>query len=105
MGMFDWVHYNEHEDFQTKSLDNGLCIYRIEDGILWKEQAEHFWVDNDSPYGGYLDKRNPHWVPQYQYSGEIYFYRNTDKTYKVWEEYTAFVIDGNIIKVVESVEE
>jgi hypothetical protein len=98
MGMFDYLTYND-KHYQTKSLDNGLCNYKIENGILYKEQAEYVWVDDESRFGGYLDKRNPHWVKS-TYSGEIEFYRNLDKTYKTWEELIAFVIEGTIIKVV-----
>ena len=100
MGLFDWVHYGDHKDYQTKSLDNSMCQYEIRDGILFKEQAEYVWIENDSRFGGYLEKKNAHWVPQYQFSGEVYFYRNIDKTYKVWDEYTAFFIDGKLVKIV-----
>lgn len=102
MGMFDWVRYGEHEDYQTKGLVCGLCNYKIEDGVLWKEEAEYTWVDDDSRFGGYLDKQNSRWVAQYQYSGEVNFYRNLDRTYKLWEEFNAFFIDGKLVKIVRS---
>jgi len=99
MGMFDYINYGEHS-YQTKSMHNEMCQYKIEDGVLWKEQALYDWIENDSRFGGYLEKKSAEWIPQYQFSGEIYFYRNTDKTYKVWEEHTAFFINGKIVKLV-----
>lgn len=102
MGMFDWVTYQGREDFQTKDLDNTLSQYEFRDGILFRLQVDSEWIDDpEHRFGGYIKETNPRWVAQYQYSGSVFFYRNTDKTYKVWEEYTAFIIDGKVIKIVD----
>lgn len=100
MGLFDYVRYGEHDDFQTKSFHNEMACYEIRDGVLYKEQAVYDWIENGSRFGGYLEKTSKGWIPQHQFSGEVYFYRSVDKTYKVWDEYTAFFIDGKLVKIV-----
>lgn len=104
MGMFDYVTYGDRT-YQTKSLHNEMANYQIEDGVLLKEQAKYEWRESGSIFGGMLEKVSSQWVPQHQYSGQIEFYRHLDKTYKVWEELIAFVIDGKIVKVVNKLEQ
>lgn len=101
MGMFDYIQYKDNH-YQTKSLDNRLCNYKLEDGYLWKDQAEQVWVEDNSRFGGYLEKRGTKWVKQVTFSGTIEFHRNLDKTYKTWEENAAIILDGAIMQLVEN---
>jgi hypothetical protein len=91
MGMFDYITYKDHQ-YQTKCTPaQGLDNYQIrDDGTLWYEKYQADWIENDSIFGGYLEKKNEEWVFCSDFTGEIRFYRHLDKTYKNWEEFSSY---------------
>ena len=96
MGMFDYITYNGHK-YQTKdtaaqSIDN----YRILDNQLWYEEYDSEWVNAETRFGGYIEKKNPRWVICENFTGEVVFYRHLDKEYKVWETYSAYFHKGQL---------
>lgn len=98
MGMFDYINYSGY-NYQTKSLENCLDKYKIEDGMLWIEESDSEWIENDSLFGGYFKHSNERWVVKDSFSGGVYFYRHLDKTYKVWEEYNAVFVNGKLVSI------
>ena len=105
MGLFDTIRFRGHEyqskDTPKQTLDN----YEIrEDGTLWTEDYDAEWIsDADHFLGGYLNSHNHRWVQVENYTGEIRFYRNLDKEYKVWEEFSAYFVRGHL-KHLESID-
>jgi len=102
MGMFDHIRYKGHE-YQTKDTpEQWLANYEIrEDGTLWLEECDSEWVkDEDHFLGAYIKESNHRWVQQDRFIGEIRFYRNLDKEYKVWEEFSTYFIDGQMKHIV-----
>lgn len=105
MGMFDYLHYKGH-DYQSKDTPNQwMANYEIrEDGTLWVEESDGEWIkDENSLLGGYIKESNHRWVQVENYTGEIRFYRHLDKEYKVWEEFSAYFIKGQL-KHLESID-
>ena len=52
-------------------------------------------------FGGYMEKFNEKWEKCQKFTGEIRFYRHLDKEYKIWEEFSAFFVNGEIKKLVK----
>ena len=102
MGMFDQLFYKGIE-YQTKDTPNqSLDNYKIEDGKLFVEEYDAEWVDEeDDMFGGYCRHSNERWVHCHKFDGNITFYRNLDKTYKVWETYSALFMDGILLRIKE----
>ena len=102
MGMFDYIRFDGYE-YQTKDTPNQLLDnYEIKDGFLYEEQYVSEWIDDEnSLFKGYLIKKNEKWVKNENFTGEIRFYRNLDKEYKVWEEFSSFFIKGKMEKLVK----
>jgi hypothetical protein len=68
-----------------------------EDGTLWVEESDGEWIkDENSLLGGYIKESNHRWVQVENYTGEIRFYRHLDKEYKVWEEFSAYFVQGQL---------
>ena len=64
----------ETQEFQTKSLDNGLKTFFITaDGELHEERHDREWVKDDSHSGGGYFKTNHSWREPRDYHGEIVF--------------------------------
>jgi hypothetical protein len=98
MGMFDYLNFRGN-DYQSKDTPNQwMANYEIrEDGTLWVEESDGEWIkDENSLLGGYIKESNHRWVQVEKYTGEIRFYRHLDKEYKVWEEFSAYFIDGQL---------
>ena len=98
MGMFDYLRYKGH-DYQSKDTPNQLMDkYELkEDGTLWVEEYDAEWVeDKDALFGAYLKQSNHRWAQVENYTGEIRFYRHLDKEYKVWEEFSAYFVQGQL---------
>ena len=98
MGMFDYLHYKGH-DYQSKDTPNQLMDkYELkENGTLWVEESDGEWIkDENSLLGGYIKESNHRWVQVEKYTGEIRFYRHLDKEYKVWEEFSAYFVQGQL---------
>ena len=98
MGMFDYLHYKGH-DYQSKDTPNQLMDkYELkEDGTLWVEEYDVEWVkDETALFGAYMKQSNHRWVQVEKYTGEIRFYRHLDKEYKVWEEFSAYFVQGQL---------
>ena len=74
MGELSEIKWNEFE-FQTKSLNNTLDRYTIEDdGQIYKEQTKQNWVDDEEhPNTGYIEIVEDGIEKSY-FSGEIIFY-------------------------------
>jgi hypothetical protein len=98
MGMFDYLNFKGH-DYQSKDTPNQwMANYEIrEDGTLWVEESDGEWIkDENSLLGGYIKESNHRWVQVENYTGEIRFYRHLDKEYKVWEEFSAYFVQGQL---------
>lgn len=98
MGMFDNIRYKEN-NYQTKDTPNQfLDNYEIrDDGTLWVEDYDAVWQEDDnSLFGGYIEKFNVQWIPLQDFTGEIRFYRNIDEEYKKWEEFSSYFIKGQL---------
>ena len=98
MGMFDYLNFRGN-DYQSKDTPNQwMANYEIrEDGTLWVEESDGEWIkDENSLLGGYIKESNHRWVQVENYTGEIRFYRHLDKEYKVWEEFSAYFINGQL---------
>ena len=98
MGMFDYLRYKGH-DYQSKDTPNQLMDkYELkEDGTLWVEEYDAEWVeDKEALFGAYMKQSNHRWAQVENYTGEIRFYRNLDKEYKVWEEFSAYFVQGQL---------
>lgn len=105
MGMFDYIKYRGDE-YQTKDTPRQLMDnYEIRDDILWYENYDGDWMeDDDTLFGGYLEKKNVRWEPLMYFDGQIRFYRagaNRD----TWIEYKALFMNGRIIKFTEVTDE
>lgn len=102
MGMFDYIKYKD-DQYQTKDTPvQALDQYEIrDDGTLWYEDYESNWLeDNQSMFGGYIEKKNKKWVLQEKFTGEIRFYRST-KDKKEWIEYSAYFVNGKALHIQE----
>lgn len=98
MGMFDYLNFRGN-DYQSKDTPNQwMANYEIrEDGTLWVEESDGEWIkDENSLLGGYIKESNHRWVQVENYTGEIRFYRHLDKEYKVWEEFSAYFVQGQL---------
>jgi hypothetical protein len=98
MGMFDYLNFRGN-DYQSKDTPNQwMANYEIrEDGTLWVEESDGEWIkDENSLLGGYIKESNHRWVQVEKYTGEIRFYRHLDKEYKVWEEFSAYFVQGQL---------
>ena len=98
MGMFDYLNFRGN-DYQSKDTPNQwMANYAIrEDGTLWVEESDGEWIkDENSLLGGYIKESNHRWVQVENYTGEIRFYRHLDKEYKVWEEFSAYFVQGQL---------
>lgn len=103
MGMFDYVRYKGKE-YQSKTTPNQFMDdYEIrDDGTLWVEEYDSDWVeDNDAPFGGYITKINKRDRFVFEFIGEIRFYRDIDAKKDIWEEYSAYFINGQMKHIVE----
>lgn len=102
MGMFDYIRF-DGEEYQTKDTPNQLLDnYEIKDGFLYEETYDAEWVDDGSYlFGGFLDKKNKKWEKCENFTGEIRFYRHLDKEYKIWEEFSAFFVKGEMKKLIK----
>ena len=106
MGMFDQLFYKDLE-YQTKDTpDQALSNYKIEADqdsgheYLWLEKYDSEWIKDESHiFGMYAQQSNHHWVRCDDFDGHIVFYRNTDRTYKKWNQYSALFMDGRMIKL------
>jgi len=106
MGMFDQLYYNDHE-YQTKDTpDQALSNYKIEhdqdDGhqYLWLQEYDVEWIkDENHIFGGYEEQSNHRWVKCDDFTGDIVFYREVDKTYTKWHQYTASFINGKMTEI------
>ena len=104
--MFDQLYYKDVE-YQTKDTpDQALSNYKIEADqdsgheYLWLEHYDSEWIgDEDHIFGMYEQQSNHHWVRCDDFDGSIVFYRNVDKTYKKWNQYSALFMDGRVIKL------
>ena len=105
MGMFDYITYKD-ERYQTRDTPNqSLENYTIrEDDTLWVEEYDSEWIDDEGLFGGSIKQSNHRWAPCSDFDGNIRFYRNLDKEYKHWLEYTALFMDGKMLKIKEKVE-
>lgn len=98
MGMFDYLNFRGN-NYQSKDTPNQwMANYEIrEDGTLWVEESDGEWIkDENSLLGGYIKESNHRWVQVENYTGEIRFYRHLDKEYKVWEEFSAYFVQGQL---------
>jgi hypothetical protein len=98
MGMFDYIRYKQHE-YQTKDTPKQyMDKYEIrEDGTLWTEDYKSKWVDDaNALLGGYMEQYDYVWNQLENFTGEIVFYRNLDKEYKIWEEISAYFVKGKM---------
>ena len=112
MGMFDTINcemplpqYGKSGNFQTKSLENYLHVYRIDEhGQLLKEKYEYECIDEGDPDAESVMDRIPRygevsseWVPT-KHNGHVEFYDcwNGENGEEVsgWVEYSAFFVDG-----------
>ena len=103
MGMFDQLFYKD-EEYQTKDTpDQALSNYKIEtdeqcNDYLWVEEYDVELIkDEDHIFGCYMEHSNHHWVRCDDFTGNILFYRNVDKTYKKWNQYNAMFIKGKMV--------
>jgi len=101
MGMFDYVRYNGHQ-YQTKDTPAQLLDhYEIrEDGTLWHTAYDVEWVEDDAHFlKAYLRHFNEREEFCGDFIGEIRFYRQLDKEYKIWEEYSAYFVKGEMREI------
>ena len=101
MGMFDYVRYNGHQ-YQTKDTPAQLLDhYEIrEDGTLWHTAYDVEWVEDDAYFlKAYLRHFNEREEFCGDFIGEIRFYRQLDKEYKIWEEYSAYFVKGQMREI------
>ena len=105
MGMFDYINYEGHE-YQTKDTPAQACDnYKIENNILWYENYDAEWIEEEGFFGGHLKKFNERWDMCDKFDGLIRFYRaaleNKHESWKqdAWIEYKALFMDGKMIKI------
>lgn len=105
MGMFDYIKYRGDE-YQTKDTPRQLMDnYEIRDDVLWYESYDGDWMaDDDTLFGGYLEKKNVRWEPLMYFDGQIRFYRSGANR-DTWIEYKALFMNGKIIKFTEVTDE
>ena len=98
MGMFDSIYYRGVEH-QTKDTPKQFCdYYAIEGGILWSQEYDAEWVEDDSTmFKGYLKQSNERWVRCDDFTGKINFY--TSGLNKTWIEYRATVVNGVVLTI------
>ena len=101
MGMFDYIRYKDNV-YQTRNtpaqlLDN----YEIRTvGTLWHEDYDIEVIENDDTLlKVHLNQINKRWVFCSDFTGEIRFYRNLDKDYVIWEEYSAYFYNGYLREI------
>lgn len=102
MGMFDYIRFDGQE-YQTKDTPNQLLdYYEIRGMFLYEETYDAKWIDEkEHLFGGYMEKYNEKWEKCENFTGEIRFYRHLDKEYKIWEEFSAYFIKGELKKLVK----
>lgn len=103
MGMFDYIRY-KGEKYQTKDTPNQFMDdYEIrDDGTLWVEDYDCEWVKEDeSLFGGYMNKINLRDRFLFEFIGEIRFYREIDYKKDLWKEYSAYFVDGQMKFITE----
>jgi hypothetical protein len=105
MGMFDYINY-KGEEYQTKDTPKQLCDkYKIEtdengDEYLWTEEYDAEWIVDENYFlGAYIKNSNERWERCDDFTGNIVFYRNVDKTYKKWNQYNAIFVKGKMIEI------
>jgi hypothetical protein len=106
MGMFDYINYKEQE-YQTKDTPKQYCEYYSieadqESGhvYLWVEEYDAEWIESEEYFlGAYIKQSNHRWVRCDDFTGDIVFYREVDKTYKKWHQYTATFINGKMTEI------
>ena len=101
MGMFDHIRYNGHE-YQTKDTPAQLLDYYDihEDGTLWHNNYDCEWVEEEGHLlKGYLRQFNERKEFCANFIGEIRFYRNIDKKYTKWEEFSAYFVNGKMREI------
>ena len=103
MGMFDYLLYEGHQ-YQTKNTPSQLCDnYKIENNILWHENYDAEWVEDDGLFGGTIRQFNQRWEHCADFTGTIYFYRedraNGGWKNDKWVEYKAKIIDGHCVTI------
>ena len=106
MGMFDTIKY-KGEEYQSKDTPKQFCDqYKIEADqdsgheYLWTEEYDAEWIQDDKHIlGSYLKTSNHHWVCCDDFTGDIVFYRNVDRTYKKWNQYSASFVNGQMTKI------
>ena len=102
MGMFDYINYKDQEYQSKDTPDQALSYYKIEADengheYLWLQHYDSEWItDEGHLFGAYEKQSNHHWVRCDDFTGNIVFYRNVDKTYKKWNQYNAFFIKGKL---------
>ena len=99
MGMFDYLNFKGHQ-YQSKDTPRQVMDqYEIrEDGTLWVHSYDCEWVEDKNDWlGGRLNHFNYRWEQLEGFTGEIVFYRNLDKEYKIWEEYSAYFVKGKLM--------
>jgi len=100
MGELSEIKWNEFE-FQTKSLDNTLDRYTIEDdGQIYKEQTKQNWVDDEEhPNTGYIEIVEDGIEKSY-FSGEVIFYTwLPQKEYDYYIEFKALFWKGDLKEI------
>jgi hypothetical protein len=106
MGMFDYINYKGQE-YQTKDTPKQFCDkYKIEADqdsgheYLWEQRCDSEWIEDEGHiFGAYIQESNHHWVRCDDFSGNIVFYRNVDKTYKKWNQYNAIFENGLLCEI------
>jgi hypothetical protein len=87
-------------EFQTKDTDGQyLDHYEIRaDGTLWHEAYEPEWrADPSSPIGGYLERKNPHWVEE-NFTGALEFYTSDPN---IDLSFAALFKNGQLVNVIK----
>jgi hypothetical protein len=103
MGMFDYIRYKGHE-YQSKDTPNQwMDNYEIrDDGTLWVEDYDSEWVaDSEGLFGGFLEKKNVRDRFVFEFIGEIRFYRDIDYKKDLWEEFSAYFVNGQMKFITE----
>jgi hypothetical protein len=125
MGMFDYLYWKdslpleyqgekinldtlfkgaEEKYFQTKSLDNTMGLYIVENKQLYIEKVEKEWIEDESSeiFGGYFHDISRDCF-EYNVTTTIDFYHyvnDYDDKNDAWVEYQAVIIKGRVDSVV-----
>lgn len=113
MGLFDTLsietkipgyHTPPTERFQTKSFDNAMEHYVINDkGQLYREVWEYEWIENSlSVFGGYSRKIEESYRREYltNFHGDIIFYTSKPMNEnRIWRDYTARFTEGRLTRI------